>query len=73
MTNLWVLLVTTALVLITLVSLTLNKWSPHICNTVLTKGNVQVALLRKNTSQGDFLVIINVTLTEVQVSNEFNH
>ena len=71
--NQWTLFVATALILLTLSILSINNWSPHICNTVLSEGNIEVGIFRTNTGKYELQVINNTSSTEVKESHVLNH
>ena len=55
----WALPVLIAFLLVTLLSLTINNWSPHICNTILTEENSPGRIFRTTISQEDLLIKLN--------------
>ena len=51
--SLWAIPLATALILLTFLSLTVNNWSPHICNTILTEEDSLRQIFRPMISQED--------------------
>ena len=48
-----------AFILVTLMSLTINTWSPHICNTILTEENSPGRIFRTTITKEDLQIKLN--------------
>ena len=69
----WALPVTTAFVLLIFLRLTVNNWSPHVCNTILTEEKSLGKIFRTTISQEDLQIKRNGNSNMEQKNHVLHH
>ena len=71
--NHWALPVTTVFVLLIFLRLTVNNWSPHVCNTILTEEKSLGKIFRTTMSQEDLQIKRNGNSNKEQKNHVLHH